>query len=155
MNRLTEKDDQGDWSLRGVRWEQLLEGQMITRELWERLYGALRKLMEYENSGLSPDNVIRVNDFNRCEAGRLLKKLQQEKDNHRWITPEEKLPKDDSYVLVQITGTADHVKFNNAIQLGSYYPADGWLIDGHFDFEGEIIAWQPLPEPYREEAWTD
>lgn len=78
--------------------------------------------------------------------------LEEKKE---WILTGERLPEDDSFVLVQITGTADHEKFNNAIQLGSYYPADGWLIDGHFDFEGEIIAWQPLPEPYREEAWTD
>lgn len=79
--------------------------------------------------------------------------LEEKKE---WILTGERLPEDDTFVLVQITGTADHEKFNNAIQLGSYYPADGWLINGHFDFEGEIIAWQPLPEPYKEgQPWTD
>ena len=73
--------------------------------------------------------------------------LEEKKE---WIRPGERLPKDDTFVLVQITGTADHEKFNNAIQLGSYYPADGWLIDGHFDFEGEVVAWQPLPDEYEE-----
>ena len=73
--------------------------------------------------------------------------LEEKKE---WILTGERLPEDDTFVLVQITGTADHEKFNNAIQLGSYYPADGWLIDGHFDFEGEVVAWQPLPDEYEE-----
>ena len=73
--------------------------------------------------------------------------LEEKKE---WILTGERLPEDDTFVLVQITGTADHEKFNNAIQLGSYYPSDGWLIDGHFDFEGEVVAWQPLPDEYEE-----
>ena len=79
--------------------------------------------------------------------------LEEKKE---WILTGERLPEDDTFVLVQITGTANHVKFNNAIQLGSYYPAEGWLIDEYPEFEGEIIAWQPLPEPYKEgQSWTD
>lgn len=73
-----------------------------------------------------------------------------EAEKNEWTTTRERLPEDDSFVLVQITGTADHEKFNNAIRLGSYYPADGWLIEGHFDFEGEVVAWQPLPDEYEE-----
>ena len=37
MNRLTEKDDQGNWRLKGVRWARLHEGQVITGGLWEKL----------------------------------------------------------------------------------------------------------------------
>lgn len=55
MNRLTEKDDQGNWHLKGVRQEQLHEGQVITGELQEKLYGALWKLMEYEDTGVDPE----------------------------------------------------------------------------------------------------
>lgn len=33
MYRLTEKDNQGNWSLKGVKWEQLHEGTTITGEL--------------------------------------------------------------------------------------------------------------------------
>lgn len=151
MCRLTEKDDQGNWSLKGVKWEQLHEGATITEELWQKLYGALWKLMEYEDTGLDPDDVISLNDFNQCSTEMVMKKLVKERAKHRWILTGERLPEDDTFVLVQITGTADHEKFNNAIQLGSYYPADGWLIDGHFDFVGEVAAWQPLPEPYKED----
>ena len=55
--RLTEKDDQGNWCLKGVRWEQLREGQVITKDVAEKLYGALCKLKDYEDTGCSPDDV--------------------------------------------------------------------------------------------------
>lgn len=74
MKRLTQKDEQGNWILRGALWESLREGQVITKELWERLYGALWKLMEYEDTGLSPEEV------------------EQLKENQRWIPVEERLP---------------------------------------------------------------
>ena len=60
MKRLTQKDEQGNWSLRGVPWEQLHEGQIITKDLYKRLYGALWKLMEYEDTGLMPEDILRI-----------------------------------------------------------------------------------------------
>lgn len=57
MSRLTEKDEQGNWALKGVPWKSLHEGQVITKDVQERLYGALWKLMEYEDIGLSPQDV--------------------------------------------------------------------------------------------------
>lgn len=57
MSRLTEKDSQGNWALSGVTWKSLHTGQIITEEMWEKIYGALWKLMDYEDSGLSPDEV--------------------------------------------------------------------------------------------------
>lgn len=73
MNRLTEKDDQGNWHLKGVRWEQLHEGQVITGELREKLYGALWKLMEYEDTGVDSEEVERLNDFEKTQSCKLLK----------------------------------------------------------------------------------
>lgn len=55
MNRLTENDGSGNWQLKGVSWQQLYVGQPLTKEVQERLYGALFKLMEYENTGLTPE----------------------------------------------------------------------------------------------------
>lgn len=57
MSRLTEKDEQGNWALKGVSWKSLHEGQVITKDVQDRLYGALWKLMEYEDIGLSPDDL--------------------------------------------------------------------------------------------------
>ena len=56
-NRLTENNSCGNWWLKGVKWQQLYTGQTITKEVQEKLYGALFKLMEYEESGLGPDEV--------------------------------------------------------------------------------------------------
>lgn len=62
MNRLTEKDDQGNWELKGIRWQQLYVGQVITKEVQEKLYGALHKLLDYEEVGLAPDEVENMKD---------------------------------------------------------------------------------------------
>lgn len=40
-----------------MKWQQLYTGQTITKEVQEKLYAALFKLMEYEESGLTPDEV--------------------------------------------------------------------------------------------------
>lgn len=57
MSRLTETDSQGNWALSGVAWKSLYAGQIITDGMWEKIYGALWKLMDYEDSGLSPEEV--------------------------------------------------------------------------------------------------
>ena len=51
MDRLTEKDVCGNWSLKGLPWKDLYEGTPITRETYEILYGALCKLLDYEETG--------------------------------------------------------------------------------------------------------
>ena len=79
MKRLTQKDEQGNWCLEGVSWEQLHEGQVITKPLRERLYGALWKLMEYEDTGLAPEEIKALN-------------ANRKTSEHRWIPVEERLP---------------------------------------------------------------
>jgi len=55
MKRLTETDKYGNWGLREIPWKNLYTGTPITWETYEALYGALHKLKDYEDSGLSPD----------------------------------------------------------------------------------------------------
>ena len=57
MARLTEKSKTGLWHLRGVSWEQLRTGHKITKTVSEKIYGALCKLKDYEDSGMNPDQV--------------------------------------------------------------------------------------------------
>ncbi len=56
-SRLTEKDKQGNWGLKGVAWVNLMPGATITKEVYEKLYGALWKLKDYEDTGLSPEGI--------------------------------------------------------------------------------------------------
>lgn len=54
---LIQKDDLGNWGVKGLPWEKLYEGKVITRETYEKIYACLHKLMEYEDAGLSPEQV--------------------------------------------------------------------------------------------------
>jgi len=133
MKRLTQKDEQGNWCLEGVPWEQLHEGQVITKYLRERLYGALWKLMEYEDTGLAPEEIKALNANGKTSE-------------HRWIPVEERLPEDREDVLVCT---------KKGWILVAWYGPRGkrWhiaLSDACMIHE-DIAAWQPLPEPYRPE----
>lgn len=152
MERLTQKDEQGNWSLRGVPWESLYEWQVITRELHDRLYGALWKLMEYEDTGLSPEEVEEVNDFVKSQAGTLLKKLNEEQRKHRWIPVEERLPEDNHLVLLSF----ENFSF---LEIGRYVSDDGGGVfylgvkdDTCLSQDLFVNAWMPLPKSYREEG---
>ena len=150
--RLTQKDKQGNWGLKGVPWESLHEGQVITKELWKRLYGALWKLMEYEDTGLSPEEVEEVNDFNKSQVGQLLKKLSEERRKHKWIPVEERLPEEDTIVLLTVSGLYNYITFSDAIQLGNLCSDGEWFVEGYPDWDDpNVTAWMPLPELYRKE----
>ena len=55
--RLTEKTETGFWKLKGVSWEQLQESHVITKDMSQKIYGALAKLKDYEETGLDPGQV--------------------------------------------------------------------------------------------------
>lgn len=57
MGRITEKDASGRWQVKGIPWEKLQEGQVLTEEASQILYGCLCKLKDYEDSGLNPEQV--------------------------------------------------------------------------------------------------
>lgn len=64
MERLTQTDDFGNWSLKGVPWKDLYSGNEITTNAEERLYTALCKLKDYEESGLTPEQVQELAEHN-------------------------------------------------------------------------------------------
>lgn len=66
MLRITEKDTSGNWCIKGLPWKDLYPGAQITEETYQILYGALSKLMEYENTGLSLGEIeaMRINENN-------------------------------------------------------------------------------------------
>ena len=137
MKRLTQKDEQGNWCLKGVSWEQLHEGQVITKPLRERLYGALWKLMEYEDTGLTPEEIERL------------------KEQNRWIPVEERLPEEDTIVLLTVSGLYSCITFSDAIELGNLCSDGEWFIEGYPDWDDpNVTAWTPLPESYRKEGKT-
>ena len=61
-NRLTIVDDLGNWQLKGVRWCDLYVVMEITKEVQEKVIAALTKLLCYEDTGLTPEEVERMKE---------------------------------------------------------------------------------------------
>ena len=138
MGRLTEQDELGNWMLKGVAWKELYEGQVMTSKLWNYLYGALCKLKDYENTGLDPIQIERMDQMylEKCREVNCLKKANS------WIPVEERLPEDGTYLC-----TLD----GELCGLDESFTGMCGIENGKWDEEGCVIAWQPLPEPYRED----
>lgn len=71
MGRLTIKDEQGNWALKGVKWNQLHVGETITQQVQEKIYGALAKLKDYEDSRMTPDEC-----WDCCNREKVVKQLE-------------------------------------------------------------------------------
>ena len=148
MKRLTEKDDLGNWCLKGVRWEQLRAGQVITKEVGEKLYGALCKLKDYEDTGCIPDGIADLVE-NYAKAMTLLAGQIEE---HSWIPVEERLPEEDEYVLMSFENftlpiIGRYEKDNDGG--GAWYTGDDDGCDTCSSQNLFVNAWMPLPKPYR------
>lgn len=152
MQRLTEEDDLGNWCLKGVRWEQLRAGQVITKDVSERLYGALCKIKDYEDTGFSPDDVIRLNDFTQNEAVKLVQKLNAEEKKHRWIPVEERLPELGEYVLISFSNFSVPAigRYDEDEEGGAWFIGDE--TESLVSQDMFVNAWMSLPEPYRAEV---
>ena len=62
MGRLIEQDEQGNWCLKGLPWKDTYVGQIITKNTQEKIYGALCKLKDYEDSGLDQEEAYRLKE---------------------------------------------------------------------------------------------
>lgn len=178
--RLTEKDDMGNWCLKGVRWEQLRAGHMITLDVAKKLYGALCKLKDYEDTGASPDGVEQLIEKYAEAVAMLTFPI------YEWIPVEERLPKEDEWVQVIVKRHRWIADFDNEYvpdkektdhperkycTIGKLKKDNTWLyLDLESDDETpwidaaddcsqedlrypmtEVIAWMPLSVLYREE----
>ena len=152
MQRLTEKDELGNWCLKGVRWEQLRAGQVITKDVSERLYGALCKLKDYEDTGCNPDDVERLNDFTQNEAVKLVQKLNAEEKKHSWILVEERLPELGEYVLISFSNFSVPAigRYDEDEEGGAWFIGDE--TESLVSQDMFVNAWMSLPEPYRAEV---
>ena len=57
MGRLTKKEASGKWQVDGIPWEKIRKGETITEDISQRLYGCLCKLKDYEDTGMSPQQM--------------------------------------------------------------------------------------------------
>ena len=148
MKRLTEKDKQGNWALKGVHWQQLRIGQPITKELQQKLDGALFKLMQYENTELSPEQVENLREENE------------------WIPVGTAMPREygsifgkfkgtDKWLPAMFEKTSGDVLVTIAFEDGTHKTVEGHTLDGKWKTKlssigGTVTAWKPFPKPYKE-----
>lgn len=88
----------------------------------------------------------------RNEVAYLRQDLKRRKGQLReWISAKEQLPDEGIDVLVTVNGQFDSIFFHNALQIGTYYGADIWVIAEFPGWEDpDVLAWMPLPKPYKE-----
>ena len=125
MGRLTETDEHGNWSLKGLPWEGLNICLPIEPESYKAICDAICQLKDYEDTGLSPAEV---------------EELRRQQD--RWLPVEERLPEDGTYLCTfvgELVGQEDPFTGMCGIE------------NGIWDEPDCVIAWQPLPEPYKGE----
>lgn len=157
MGRLTETDKCGNWGLKEIPWENLLVGTPITWDTYAALYGALFKLKDYEDTGLSPDEVVEINDFEKSQVSCLLKQLNEEQRNHCWISDygSDFIPKEEWGYHPESSGT-----YKGKYEEGIWWYEDEeneWIRCDEEPNEARdlgavydtVTAWQPLPEPYK------
>lgn len=80
-----------------------------------------------------------------------LEELKSLREKSKWIPCSERLPEDESYILVSFENSTmpDIARYEEDDEGGTFYPRDdekSYLRYGLF-----VIAWMPLPKPYREE----
>ena len=102
------------------------------------LANLINRLGHYEDIGLAPEQLLEVDKLyaEKCREVAELKKRQ------RWIPVEERLPKldEDGYAYVMVCMDDEFVATTD------YTRDEGFSLWAE---AGEVIAWMPLPEPYR------
>lgn len=154
MNRLTEKNDNKIYTLKEMEWNPpLLVWSGCT--IFDVLYRAIQKLGAYEDTGLMPDEIGKLNAETQEEARKMLKKvaklsekIEKAQERTRWIPVTERLPESGSMVLVSLEGISipDIAECGGTSQEGIKFRP----VDNDFAYAKGIVAWMPLPEPYEE-----
>ena len=68
-----------------------------------------------------------------------------------WIPVSEELPEEYKYVLVTVNEKHNKTIPDSVVMIGCYTYEQGWILNGYIDLvDLNVIAWMPLPKPYKE-----
>ena len=112
-------------------------------QLIEHLDGLLRKQDNEENQ-YKNDHWLKVDvmELNKAAAERQVIVT--------WYKPAEKLPPVDCNTIITFSGKLQNAEYNHAFGIASYFPGEGWMIDGMDENASDrmtIEAWADL-DPY-------
>ena len=110
-----------------------------------------KKLTRYIKTEINPYG--KPFDGTVFEFGNMLidymERMEKEQEQ-KWIPVTERLPENGCGVLVTVNGKHNNIIFVNALEIAEYRNTEGWIIEGYLDWlDPDVIAWQPLPEPYK------
>ncbi len=146
-------------------FEKPCDGMGCNNEWCEFRYEKCKRLAEYEDTGLSPEEIKSLNSFDGSQSMKYLKLYQEEQRKHSWIPVSERLPDEtelEAYgdevtpVLITYLGYYDGEPNADALAIWCEDNTWRWYDDAlHVNImdvaKVEITAWMPLTEPYRPE----
>lgn len=105
------------------------------------------RLAEYENTGLTPEEIKSLDEFEGSNGQLLLLEIAK----HKWVPCSKRLPEESGYYMACIhdekTDDFDFRKTWFAHKRDYDMDESEWR--ELYDYE-KVTAWMPLPEPYRE-----
>ena len=113
-----------------MRYTEYHAGKAVIKDR-KLLPGAMEKLAAYENTGLTPEQIMGL-------KGNM---------NDGWIPVEERLPEAGEHVLVSFRSAGFLPATAIISENGSWSMLQG--AKGFNDVTEDVIAWRTLPEPYR------
>lgn len=119
MNRLTKRTQKGA----ALKLDNPRTEKEARKQLHDKYLLAIEKLAAYEDTGLTPDEIIN---------GEML---------GGWIPCSERLPEKSGWYWVTVE-LLDGCKETN---MTLYTPKNMWMLSCN---ETQVLAWQPLPEPW-------
>lgn len=92
-------------------------------------------------------------EFNRDEIYKVIDEQPTIEPESHWIPCSERLPKEEDYreCMECLDGAVWYYTNRNTMGLGYYYDSTKqWSTIYDMKPDGKVIAWMPLPEPYKE-----
>lgn len=102
--------------------------------------GVCERLADYEDAGLTPEEIVELKEFYGNPLNTAVPAVHV---MTQWIPVKEQLPENDNIVLVTCKGKKGLLGINRA------YCDDSGSWHGSGSMSG-VIAWMPLPEPYKD-----
>ena len=91
----------------------------------------------------------------KLQVAREVLKLPTIEPEPKWIPVSERLPEEDDYksCIECLDGAVWYFTKNGTMGFGYYYKSTKeWSTTDDLKTDGKVIAWMPLPEPYRGEG---